>query len=60
MTNYLDKIIETKSEVVAEQKKQISLPTLKSQLSEIPQSIGFIDAFKKRNEKGLVSVIAEI
>ena len=38
MTNYLDKIIETKSEVVAEQKKQISLPTLKSQLSEIPQS----------------------
>lgn len=60
MTNYLDKIIETKSEVLAEQKKQTSLPTLKSQLSEIPQSRPFIDSIKMRNEKGLVSVIAEI
>ena len=60
MTNYLDKIIETKSEVVAEQKKQTSLLTLKSQLSEIPQSKPFIDSIKMRNEKGLVSVIAEI
>ena len=60
MTNYLDKIIETKSEVVAEQKKKMSLLTLKSQLSETPKNKPFIDLIRIRNEEGLVSVIAEI
>ena len=34
MTNYLDKIIQTKFEVVAEQKKELSLESLISQTSE--------------------------
>ena len=60
MTNYLDKIIQTKFEVVAEQKKELSLESLKSQTSETPPRKPFIDSIKIRNEAGLVSVIAEI
>ena len=60
MTNYLDKIIQTKFEVVAEQKKELSLESLKSQLSETPPRKPFIDSIKMRNEAGMVSVIAEI
>ena len=60
MTNYLDKIIQTKFEVVAEQKKELSLESLKSQTSETPPRKPFIDSIKMRNEAGMVSVIAEI
>ena len=60
MTNYLDKIIQTKFEVVAEQKKELSLESLKSQTSETPPRKPFIDLIKMRNEAGMVSVIAEI
>ena len=60
MKNYLDKIIESKFEVVEVQKKRLNLDSIKSQLEGIPSRKGFINAIKKRNNEGLISVIAEI
>lgn len=60
MTNYLDKIIKTKSEVVEVQKSSQSLQSIKIQLNDSAPRRGFISAIQERNDKGLVSVIAEV
>ncbi|MDG2019523.1 MAG: indole-3-glycerol phosphate synthase TrpC [SAR86 cluster bacterium] len=60
MTNYLDKIIKTKSEVVEVQKSSQSLQSIKIQLKDSAPRRGFISAIQKRHDKGLVSVIAEV
>ena len=60
MQSYLDKIIETKALVVAEQKAQESLKEIHSKASDSSPPKGFIDAIRKRDQQGLVSVIAEI
>ena len=60
MQSYLDKIIATKALVVAEQKAQESLEEIHSKASDSSPPKGFIDAIRKRDQEGLVSVIAEI
>ena len=52
MTNYLDKIIKTKSEVVEVQKSSQSLQSIKIQLNDSAPRRGFISAIQERNDKG--------
>ena len=60
MLSYLDKIIEDKFAVVAAQKASHNLEDIKSKLIDSPARKGFIESIRRRNDKGLVSVIAEI
>ena len=60
MASYLDKILSTKIEVVKKQKSLLNIDEIKSRLDVILPSKGFISSIKERNDKGLISVIAEI
>ena len=60
MASYLDKILSTKVEVVKKQKSLLNLDEIKTRLEDITPSKGFISSIRERNDKGLISVIAEI
>jgi indole-3-glycerol phosphate synthase len=60
MASYLDKILSTKVEVVKKQKSLLNLDEIKSRLEDILPAKGFISSIRERNNKGLISVIAEI
>tara|TARA_B100001175_G_scaffold304680_1_gene300940 strand:- start:39 stop:827 length:789 start_codon:yes stop_codon:yes gene_type:complete len=60
MASYLDKILSTKVEVVKKQKSLLNLDEIKTRLEDITPAKGFISSIRERNDKGLISVIAEI
>ena len=60
MASYLDKILSTKVEVVKKQKSLLNLDQIKTRLEDITPAKGFISSIRERNDKGLISVIAEI
>tara|TARA_B110000014_G_C20070624_1_gene558330 strand:+ start:530 stop:1321 length:792 start_codon:yes stop_codon:yes gene_type:complete len=60
MNSYLDKIIHQTISSVEMDKQKIPLQELKSYLSDLNNTKGFFEAIKTRNDKGLISVIAEI
>jgi indole-3-glycerol phosphate synthase len=60
MASYLDKILISKVEVVKKQKSLLNLDEIKSRLEDILPAKGFISSIRERNDKGLISVIAEI
>ena len=60
MASYLDKILSSKVEVVKKQKSLLNLDEIKSRLEDILPAKGFISSIRERNDKGLISVIAEI
>jgi indole-3-glycerol phosphate synthase len=60
MASYLNKILSTKVEVVKKQKSLLNLDEIKSRLEDILPAKGFISSIRERNNKGLISVIAEI
>jgi len=60
MASYLDKILSSKVEVVKKQKSLLNLDEIKSRLEDILPAKGFISSIRERNNKGLISVIAEI
>ena len=60
MASYLDKILSTKFEVVKKQKSLLNLDEIKTRLEDITPAKGFISSIRERNDKGLISVIAEI
>ena len=60
MASYLDKILSTKVEVVKKQKSLLNLDEIKTRLEDIKPAKGFISSIRERNDKGLISVIAEI
>lgn len=60
MASYLDRILETKREVVERQKSLLSLDEIEYKLQKIPPTRGFIEAIESRNNAGLISVIAEV
>ena len=60
MASYLDKILSTKIEVVKKQKSLLNLDEIKTRLEDITPAKGFISSIRERNDKGLISVIAEI
>jgi indole-3-glycerol phosphate synthase len=55
----LRKILLRKSEEVAERRQQISLHSLVDQANESPEPRGFVEALRKRIQKGDPAVIAE-
>ena len=60
MASYLDEIIKDKHSVVTEEERRESLEDIKSKILDLPPRRGFIKSIQQRNNKGLVSVIAEI
>ena len=60
MASYLDKILSTKVQEVEQQKSVLNLDEIKLRIEDCSPRKGFIKAIKERNEKGLISVIAEI
>ena len=60
MASYLDEIIKDKHSVVTEEERRESLEDIKSKILDLPPRRGFIQSIQQRNNKGLVSVIAEI
>ena len=60
MNSYLDKIIEQTTSTVEIDKQRIPLQELRSYLSDLNETKGFLKSIKSRHDDGLVSVIAEI
>ena len=60
MNSYLDKIIEQTATTVKLDKQKIPLQELKSFITDLNSTRGFIETIKRRYDEGLVSVIAEI
>ena len=60
MASYLDKILSTKVQEVEQQKSVLNLDEIKLRIEDCSPRKGFIKAIKDRNEKELISVIAEI
>ena len=60
MNSYLDKIIEQTKSSVEIDKQRIPLQELRSYLSDLNETKGFLKSIKSRHDDGLVSVIAEI
>ena len=60
MENYLDKIVETKAEVIKVQKTLFTIEDIKNQIEEASTTRGFISAIERKNQSNEISVIAEI
>lgn len=60
MNSYLDNIIDQTALTVEADKRRISLQELKSYISDLNKTKGFLESIKNRYDEGLVSVIAEI
>ena len=60
MASYLDEILKDKHLAVTEEERRESLEDIKSKILDLPPRRGFIQSIQQRNNKGLVSVIAEI
>mgnify|MGYP005669197017 FL=1 len=60
MESYLDKIVETKAEVIKVQKTLFTIEDIKNQIKEESTARGFISAIERKNQSNEISVIAEI
>ena len=60
MESYLDKIVETKAEVIKVQKTLFTIEDIKNQIEEASTARGFISAIERKNQSNEISVIAEI